>query len=136
MDLKLNYVRLLTENFSEMHNFYSNIVGLKSRFSAPEGPYDEFITGGAMLALFDRKEMFSALSQQIPDVTDQISGNIVIIFQVDNVDASFQEIKSKGYSFLTEPMDRADWFVRTAHLRDPDGNIIELNQPLSMTDRP
>lgn len=33
---------------------------------------------------------------------------------------------SYKYEFTRLP----DWGIRTAHLRDPDGNLIEINQPL------
>jgi catechol 2,3-dioxygenase-like lactoylglutathione lyase family enzyme len=29
-----------------------------------------------------------------------------------------------------EPFDRRDWVIRGAHLRDPDGNLIELSNYL------
>lgn len=29
-----------------------------------------------------------------------------------------------------EPADRSDWGIRVGYVRDPDGNLIELNQPL------
>jgi catechol 2,3-dioxygenase-like lactoylglutathione lyase family enzyme len=31
-------------------------------------------------------------------------------------------------------MDRPEWGIRTAHFRDPDGNLIEINQPLKETE--
>jgi hypothetical protein len=37
---------------------------------------------------------------------------------------------ARGVSFLNEPHDRPDWGIRVLHLRDPDGLLIELNEPL------
>jgi lactoylglutathione lyase len=35
-------------------------------------------------------------------------------------------LKDKGVVFFNEPHDRKEWNARVAHLRDPDGNVIEL----------
>jgi len=56
------------------------------------------------------------------------------LFEVPNVDRASQELKTKGVVFETEPMDRPEWGIRTAHFRDPDGNLIEINQPLKETE--
>jgi hypothetical protein len=39
-------------------------------------------------------------------------------------------LKARGAQFVADLTDRPDWGIRTAHLRDPDGNLIELNSPL------
>ena len=36
----------------------------------------------------------------------------------------------RGATFLTEPRDQPVAFIRTAHLRDPAGHLIEINSPL------
>jgi len=49
---------------------------------------------------------------------------------LSNVDEVTKELKAKGVVFETGPIDRSEWGIRTAHFRDPDGNLIEINQPL------
>jgi catechol 2,3-dioxygenase-like lactoylglutathione lyase family enzyme len=53
-----------------------------------------------------------------------------LIFAVDSVDRVCDELRDKGVSLETEPQDRPVWGVRTAHFRDPDGNLIEINTEL------
>jgi lactoylglutathione lyase len=55
---------------------------------------------------------------------------VALILAVDDVDAAYQELTAKGIAFGTQPMDRPLWGIRTAHFRDPDGNLIEINNPL------
>ena len=55
---------------------------------------------------------------------------ICLVFAVENVDAICQQLKTREIQLAVEPTDHADWGVRTAHFRDPDGNLIEINQPL------
>ena len=51
-------------------------------------------------------------------------------YDVDDVDAVYEELGSRGATFLTEPRDQPVAFIRTAHLRDPAGHLIEINSPL------
>jgi lactoylglutathione lyase len=48
-------------------------------------------------------------------------------FKVDDVDASFAELVRSGALPAVEPTDRP-WGQRTAYVRDPDGNLVELAQ--------
>jgi catechol 2,3-dioxygenase-like lactoylglutathione lyase family enzyme len=50
---------------------------------------------------------------------------VVVYFECEDLDASVDELKSKGIPFDAEPRDQP-WLWREAHLRDPDGNVICL----------
>jgi lactoylglutathione lyase len=45
---------------------------------------------------------------------------------VDNVDEVYQRLKDHNGILMAPPTDRPDWGIRTAHFRDPDGNLIEI----------
>lgn len=47
---------------------------------------------------------------------------------VDDVDATFEEIDHHG--IVQEPADQPAAGARTAFIRDPDGHVIELIEPL------
>ena len=49
---------------------------------------------------------------------------------VDDADAAFNELKSRGIEFLNGPIDRP-WGVRTAAFGDPDGHMWELAQQVA-----
>jgi len=51
------------------------------------------------------------------------------VFGVENVDTACIVLQEQGVQLLTQSTDRADWGIHTAHFRDPDGNLIEINQP-------
>ena len=53
-----------------------------------------------------------------------------IVIQTDNLDSVVSTLLAKGVTFVTEPKDHPAWTIRAAHLRDPDGNLIELFAPL------
>lgn len=127
--MKLNYVRILTDNFISMKNFYVDILGLKPRFNVDE-VYEEFENEGARLSIYERSFFSNALNSSI--VAQSEPGNFVIIFQVDSVDEKYAELKAKGVKILAEPVDRPQWVIRTLHFKDPDGNLIELNQGIEV----
>ena len=39
-------------------------------------------------------------------------------------------LRAQGVALVAEPQDRSDWMIRTAHFRDPDGNLIEINSSI------
>lgn len=49
---------------------------------------------------------------------------------VENVDVAYETLKAKGVTFLRPPTDQP-WGLRTAYFADPEGNIWEINQPLT-----
>jgi lactoylglutathione lyase len=55
----------------------------------------------------------------------------VLVFGTDDVDAAAERLRGLGVRLETGPLDRSEWGVRTLHLRDPDGHLIELNSLLA-----
>ncbi|GAA1671202.1 VOC family protein [Glycomyces endophyticus] len=51
-----------------------------------------------------------------------------VIFETDDVDATFEKINAAGADVLQEPMDQP-YGVRDCAFRDPAGNMIRFNQP-------
>jgi catechol 2,3-dioxygenase-like lactoylglutathione lyase family enzyme len=54
-----------------------------------------------------------------------VTNNIVLYFECENLDATVDELKSKGLVFDEDPTDR-EWLWREAYLKDPNGNKICL----------
>ncbi|MHA2172076.1 MAG: VOC family protein [Candidatus Kariarchaeaceae archaeon] len=125
---ELSYVRILTKDFPKSFNFYQNQVGLEIKLGDENSTYAEFKTGNTILALFKCKLMHEALGIDMEDCVQECQDKNVIIFAVENVEEEYQRLKENGIIFLTGPTDRPDWSVRTAHFRDPDGTILEINQ--------
>ena len=130
MSFKYEYTRLLVSNFKACFLFYRDIMGFQAGFGTEDDTYADFITSSATLALFDKNEMSAAVgTSQLP-----VSGNgqdkTCLVFAVENVDSTCKHLITQGVDLVAAPTDRGDWGIRTAHFRDPDGNLIEINQPL------
>jgi predicted enzyme related to lactoylglutathione lyase len=50
-----------------------------------------------------------------------------VIFQTDDVDATFERIQAAGGEVLQEPIDQP-YGVRDCAFRDPSGNMLRFNQ--------
>jgi catechol 2,3-dioxygenase-like lactoylglutathione lyase family enzyme len=130
MHLKYTHTRLLVNKFKECFFFYRDVLGFEPRAGDERGPYAEFKTGVVMVSLFVRQFMAHATGTEAKSPSAEGQDRAVLTFQVHDVDEAFEELRQKGVKFVTEPVDRRDWLIRTAHFRDPDGNLLEINSPL------
>ncbi len=130
MDYKLSYIRLLVSDFKACFLFYRTILGFQATYGDENDVYADFNTGEVILALFGKSNMSEALSTLGLPADVPAQDKTCLVFAVSDVDEACQRLKNQGVSLVTEPADRAGWGIRTAHLRDPDGNLIEIFQPL------
>jgi predicted enzyme related to lactoylglutathione lyase len=59
-------------------------------------------------------------------LTNDCRDKIAIILRVKSVDDEYNKMKIKGVDFINEPVDIETWGMRVVHLRDTEGNLIEL----------
>ncbi|MCK5783996.1 MAG: VOC family protein [Desulfobacterales bacterium] len=129
-DFKRFHLRLLVNNFKACFEFYRDTLELPVRYGDEHADYAEFKTDAIHIALFKKHLMAEVTGKAGKPVDADIQDNYTVILRVDDVDQVYDELVSKGATFETEPEDRTDWGCRTAHLRDPDGNLLELNSDL------
>ncbi|MBI3869599.1 MAG: VOC family protein [Verrucomicrobia bacterium] len=125
---RLSHLRLLVSDFATELSFYREKLGLQVRF-LQEGVYAELDTGATILSLFQRDFMAEALHTTAPHEASLPLQRPVTVLSVDDVDAAYVRLTEKGVEFLEGPTDRWHWGVRTIHLQDPEGNLIEINSP-------
>jgi lactoylglutathione lyase len=128
--MQFSQVRLLVDNFDACFRFYRDVLGLPVGFGEEGDVYADFRIGNdATLALFGRRDMAAAIgAQESAKGGDQV----VITFQVDDLDRALTRLREYNVELVAPPMDRPEWGERTAHLRDPDGNLIEIFVPIPM----
>ena len=131
MSLKrIDVVVLFVVDLDRATAFYRDTLGLRIQFQDQNSTGVEFET--TLLILLNIAGAQDLLS---PDaVTGQRSGgaNFQLVAFVDDVDAFYTDLTDRGVEFVRPPIDRP-WGMRTAHFKDPEGNIWEIAQSLPKT---
>jgi lactoylglutathione lyase len=129
--VKLTFVRLLVDDFPACFRFYGDVMGFAPTLGDEHGGYADFDAGAEVsLALFIRRYQ----TDHIGTTEDASGDKVVVVFQVDDVDRAIEALRERGAPVSAEPANRTDWGIRVAYVRDPDGNLIELNQPIAVTE--
>ncbi|PKR84615.1 VOC family protein [Heyndrickxia camelliae] len=122
--MEFHAVRLLVNDFQESLIFYRDVLGF-SEWHNDEQEYAYFEE--KQLALFSRSKITSVIGEDGAANTD-IYSKFLLQFEVDDVDETYKNLVEKGVKFINLPHDQTAWGSRVSHLRDPDGNVIELYQ--------
>ncbi len=124
--MELAQVRLLVGDFAACYRFYADVLGLKPQSGAMEGPYEKFspATGSAGIALQDRAMMAGMLGELGEEANGHRS---LVVLRVDDLDATCARITARGGTLLHGPAPLTDR-MRVAHLKDPEGNLVELQE--------
>ncbi|MFE7510970.1 VOC family protein [Streptomyces sp. NPDC057540] len=128
------YPRLLVSRFADCFRFYAAVLpplaGADLDKGAPDGPYAGWeVDGRAVLVLFDRGAMASVLGTgALPARPAPAQDAAMLVLRVTDVDAALALCLESGGEPLLGAADRPEWGpgLRTAHLRDPEGHLIEL----------
>jgi lactoylglutathione lyase len=118
---------LFVADLQRSRDFYQNILGLQYEHGDDEGC--AFILGPDALLLLDHKGADDLLTAADVDHGTAHGARSVIITSVEDVDAVYEELRSKGVEFIRTPEDRS-WGKRCAHFKDPDGNVWEIHADL------
>jgi len=107
-----------SENLNNLLPFYRDVLGLKVAIQI-----DGFAVlgepGGPSLALGTHSEVHGRNT----DPARHMVG-----LSTDDVDADWKRLKAAGIEFIENPTDYGQ--LRIATLKDPEGNLIQLLQPL------
>ena len=129
--MQLTHIRLLVSDFSGCFQFYRDVMGLSLQIGEIGGPYASFSVGGGEIALFSRDGMAEAVGTGALPSVAEAKDKAAIIIAVPDVDEAYHAVLGRGGVFVNPPFDQLQWHVRCAHIRDPEGNLIELNKEMS-----
>lgn len=118
---------LFVEDLVRAKSFYVETLGLSLGFE--DDTSAGVFLGEELLILVTVPSASDMLpGQELGSPDGQRSVGLFNIF-VEDVDEAFEALKSKGVSFIVDPMDR-EWGRRTAHFKDPEGVIWEISQSI------
>jgi len=126
--MELVQVRLLVDDFGPMFRFYRDVLGLAPQVDDERGPYAKFSlsVGHAAIALQSRAHFKATL----PELADGTGERSLIVIKVDDLEQVVATLQARGARLLAEPS--VAWGrLKLAHLRDPERNVIELQQWLN-----
>jgi predicted enzyme related to lactoylglutathione lyase len=126
--MELVQIRLLVEDFPAVFRFYRDVLGFKPQVDDERGPYGKLSppSGNAAIALQSRAH----LKETLPTLVNGVADRAVVVLKVDDLDATVTTLRARGAQFLAEPSTQ--WGrLKVAHLRDPEQNLLELQQWLT-----
>ena len=134
--MKLSHTFLFVHDQDAALSFYRDVVGLEVRTDEKVEDYRWLTVGPA-----DQPDIEIGLALIGPPVppTDYETLNALlakgslqgIIFELDDVDAKFEQVRAAGAEVLQEPIDQF-YGVRDCAFRDPSGNMIRFSSPRSV----
>ncbi len=130
--MKMTHTRLLVSNYNDCFIFYRDIMGFTVKWGDENGIYADFDVNGHVLALFGKAPMAEAIGAEAPKLKSEQQDDVCLIFAVEDVDDTYASLKQKGVVPINKPHDRKEWGIRCFHLRDPAGNLIEVNKEIGM----
>ena len=122
--IDLNNPRLLVLDFERSWKFYTRTLGLKPVSGDGTPPYGEAGSSERFVGIFLRAAMDDLLGPALAGAGPKDA--VSLIFEVPDVDERFETLRAADVEILVAPTDRPLWGLRTLHLRDPDGNLVEL----------
>ncbi len=123
----LDYIVLIVADLDRSLSFYADTLGLKLQHRAEK--YAQMEAGTTRLSLYTRDAMEETLGAVL-DTPSPSAPSFELGFKVNDCDTAFAELVDAGAPSVARPSTRA-WGQRTAYVRDPDGNLIELAQDLA-----
>ena len=122
-------VILAVSDFERSLAFYRDSLGFEVEATYDEPPYATLVAAGARLSLAEQGHP----ADDRPGVTmvtpaDRSRLAAIVVLEVSDCLAVFRELSAAGVPFLTEPYS-PPWGGHRCFAIDPDGNLIELEEP-------
>ncbi|WP_031522253.1 VOC family protein [Streptomyces sp. NRRL F-5123] len=112
---------IITTGLDVLLGFYTKLLGAEEIFREPaQGPafYVGLRVGDSELGLVAR-----------PDAPTGAAPRVVLSIAVDDVEETLGRVAALGGSVGGGPNDMP-WGLRVAHVKDPEGNAVNLTQPI------
>ncbi len=114
---RLWYATIFVKDFKRALEFYRDTLGLPLRFAHEEYGHASFATEGALFSL-----------QRVDGDQAHFAGRHTGVgFGTNDLDAEYERLKNKGVVF-TQPPEKMSWGGYLSLFKDPDGNVLYLDQ--------
>jgi predicted enzyme related to lactoylglutathione lyase len=120
--MNLASVRILSDDVARLASFYETLLGASARWVSPA--FAAVRAGQAEVAISGPESL--ALSGTPAAAEPRTNRSLYIEFQVDDVDGEFARVRDALDPEVVLAPTTMPWGNRSALLRDPDGNLINL----------
>jgi catechol 2,3-dioxygenase-like lactoylglutathione lyase family enzyme len=132
MTISLQYCHITVNDLDESLAFYRDALGLEARNDVASGGFRWVTLGiaaqpGLEIVL---SEPHAGRPQADGDALQELLTKGVlpmIVFRTDDLDATFEKVRTSGAEVLQEPIDQP-WGPRDCAFRDPSGNMVRISQ--------
>jgi catechol 2,3-dioxygenase-like lactoylglutathione lyase family enzyme len=120
---------IAVSDFERSLAFYRGSLGLEVEAVYDDPPYATLVAAGARISLAEQGHP----AEDRPGVTmtapgDPSQANVVLVLEVLDARAVYDELRAAGIRFLAEPYE-PPWGGLRFFCVDPDGYLVELEQP-------
>lgn len=116
-------IRIVTDDVARLADFYELVTGATA---ARTGDVFAQLSGPAATLAIGSTRTLAA----VPGAAEAGANRSVIVeFRVGDVDAEFERLRDTAPEVVLPPTDMP-WGNRSALLRDPDGNLVNLFAPI------
>ena len=123
MNYRFHHVHIVCKDLDRMITFFTKMLNARlmsmKEFDGAKGAKIDF--NGTQINLRVPFE-----SEEINNHQHSVLGIHHLAFQVDSCDSAYNDIKTKGYRFITTPKTSGN--TRTAFFKGPENIVIELIQ--------
>jgi catechol 2,3-dioxygenase-like lactoylglutathione lyase family enzyme len=124
MAYRYHHLHLICSDLNKMENFFTKDLGAKlverRKFGTADGATLDL--NGVLINLRKSREGDNIAG----DSAKERYGYDHLGLQVDNLDAAYKDLQSKGYTFITPPTESGK--MKIAFFKGPDNITIELLQ--------
>ena len=127
---KLMATELIVRDLATCTAFYRDILGLEVREGETTSDSVSFQIDNVYFFLLEARGAAQMVSSEPLDFSIEGSPRVLLAAGVEDVNAAYETLSTKGVRFLRPPIDQP-WGLRTAYFVDPEGNPWEINQPIN-----
>jgi catechol 2,3-dioxygenase-like lactoylglutathione lyase family enzyme len=117
--MKFSGICLNTNDVPALADFYTHVLGVTAE---GDEQHMQLHTQGTGIAIFSVQGMQVMAPGSMQDAG---AGSVTLMFEVQDVDAEYERLKTLGVEFLMLPRTHP-WGARSFWFRDPDGNIVDF----------
>lgn len=122
MGIQFTDIGLITADVLRLRTFYERVFN----GTAEGDEYHSTMVAGGVNLTFDNVAPLQE-NTVFSYVSADNGNNIIVSFNVDDVDGEYQRLLPLGVAMLNQPTTHP-WGARSFQFKDPDGNILNFRQ--------